>query len=141
MTDTETASDVTLYVCATCRPEGHDDAQPRPGALLARALAERAGGGVAVKAVQCLSACKRPCAVAFSGPGRFTYVVADADPDVHVDDLLRYARAYGESRDGITVWRERPEIVKRSVVARVPAPGQVSSLVADMPADDSTARD
>ncbi|MEM7566433.1 MAG: DUF1636 family protein, partial [Pseudomonadota bacterium] len=63
----------TIYVCATCRPADHDDAEPRPGARLAAevtALAEASGAGIAVKAVQCLSVCKRPCAVAVSGPGK-----------------------------------------------------------------------
>ena len=125
------AAGVTLFVCATCRPVGHDDAAPRPGALLAAHLAEQAEPGIAVKAVQCLSVCKRPCTVAVSGPGKFTYVIADVEPDAHADDLLAFAAAHAASADGVTPWRERPEIVKRSVVSRVPALGQASSLVTE----------
>ncbi len=133
----------TLYVCATCRPADHDDAQPRPGARLAAevaALAEASGGEVAVKAVQCLSVCKRPCAVAVSGPDKFTYVVGDAEPGVHAQDLVDFAMAHTASADGVTVWRERPQIVRKSVIARIPSLGQASSLVGgpDMSLLDST---
>ena len=128
---TDHAAAVTLFVCATCRPPGHDDAAPRPGAILASRLAAEAGEGIAVKAVRCLSVCKRPCTVAVAGPDKFTYVVADVEADAHVGDILAFAEAHAASADGVTVWRERPEIVKRSVVARIPALGAMSSLVTE----------
>lgn len=122
----------TVYVCETCRPADHDDDAPRPGKLLAEALAERAASGEAnidVVGVQCLSVCKRPCAVAVSGEGKFTYIVGDAEPNVHADDILAYAAAHGASEDGVTAWRERPQLVRKSVIARVPALGQAHGLV------------
>lgn len=125
--------ETVLHVCASCRPADHDDALPRPGAVLAARLAAAAETGaapVSVKAVQCLSVCKRPCTVAISGADKFTYVVADAD-ETHIDDLMAFANAHHASADGVTPWRERPDIVRKSVVARIPAPSQLSSLVTD----------
>ena len=45
---------------------------------------------------------------------------ADLDPAQHAADILTFAGQYAAHPEGLPVWRERPEIVKRSVLARVP---------------------
>ncbi|MEL7543284.1 MAG: DUF1636 domain-containing protein [Pseudomonadota bacterium] len=140
-------SQTHILVCGTCKPEGFtgDDAE-RPGNILARAIAtatqsaDASSGGpqIAVKWVQCLSVCKRPCTAAISAPGKFTYVVGDLDPQADVVDLLEFARLYGESDDGVTPWRARPECVRKHTIARVPAPEMMTDLVRDALVDDET---
>jgi predicted metal-binding protein len=118
-------ADVCLHVCVTCRPPGGPDERDlRPGAILHRALTEAlaADGAptVRVEAVECLSVCKRPCTVALSGPGRWTYIYGDLDPALSVEAILDGVRRYADTGDGLVPWRERPEIFRKGVVARIP---------------------
>jgi predicted metal-binding protein len=78
------------------------------------------GAGVEVAPVECLSGCKRGCTVALTAPGKWSYVIADLDPERNAPDILSFAEQYAAHPDGVPVWRERPEIVKRSVLARIP---------------------
>lgn len=115
---------VRILVCATCRAAGGDPDAPRPGARLAAELAAGlAGAGetrIAVETVECLSVCKRPCTVALSGAGRWTYIYGDIEAETGAQTLLAFARQYGETSDGIVPWRERPELIRKSVIARLP---------------------
>lgn len=116
---------VTLHVCTTCRAPadaGGADPGARPGAVLLAALeAELAGAeDVRLVAVECLSVCRRPCTVAAVSSGRWTYVWGDLDPATAAPALLDGVRRYAATPDGIVPWRERPEILRRGVVARVP---------------------
>ena len=107
----------TLLVCVTCKSQ----AGPM-GPGLFEALAERLSSepGVALKAVECLSVCKRPCTVALAAPGKWTYVVGDLDRDSHLEDIVVGARRYAASPDGIVPWRERPLCFRKGVVSRTP---------------------
>ena len=107
----------TLLVCITCKTE----AGPM-GPGLFEALGERLASepGIALKAVECLSVCKRPCTVALAAPGKWTYVVGDLDRDFHLEDIVVGARRYAASPDGIVPWRERPLCFRKGVVSRTP---------------------
>jgi predicted metal-binding protein len=107
----------TLFVCITCRRDG-DLAEVRPGARLYTAL--KAVGDLDVQPVECLSNCTRACTAAVGAPGKWTYVVGHLDPDRHVADMVQFARLHTASADGLTVWRERPEHVRKNTIARVP---------------------
>ena len=116
------AAPVTVYVCSTCRAASDDPDGPRAGARLAAALRRKARRGatdVIVSPVECLSVCKRPVTVAFASPGRWTYVYGDFDAEA-ADEILAAAALYGETEDGLIPWRQRPEPLKRGVVARLP---------------------
>lgn len=121
----ETGADIVrILVCASCRAAGGDPDAARPGATLAAALhaalADGAHPGIAVETVECLSVCKRPCTVALTGAGRWTYVYGDLDPEAGAGTLLTFARQYRETTDGIVPWRERAEAIRKGVVARIP---------------------
>jgi predicted metal-binding protein len=121
----ETGADIVrILVCSSCRAAGGDPDAARPGAILAAALtmalAEGAHPGVAVETVECLSVCKRPCTVALTGEGRWTYIYGDLDPAGSAETLLSFARQYRETADGIVPWRERAEAIRKGVVARIP---------------------
>ena len=109
----------TLFVCITCRREGDAPAGPRPGARLYARLKEQATD-VAVVPVECLSNCQRACTAAVTAPGKWTYVVGHLDPEQHIDDMLVFARLHEASADGLTVWRDRPDHVRKNTIARVP---------------------
>ena len=69
---------MTLYVCTTCRDAAHAPDKPSAGArLYASILAAPADPAVRVVPVECLSVCKRVCAVGFAAPGKWTYVFGD----------------------------------------------------------------
>ena len=117
---------VILHVCVTCR-RGEEPLEPREGrsgykmqAALAEAMKCGATGDVELVPVECLSGCKRSCTVALAAPGKWSYVIADLDPARHAEDILTFAQQYAAHPEGVPVWRERPEIVKRSVLARIP---------------------
>ena len=75
-----------------------------------------------VRPVQCLSVCKRPCTASLSGPERYTYVFGDLEPQTGAAALLDCARAFLEREHGYLLWRERPEPLRRGIVARIPPP-------------------
>jgi predicted metal-binding protein len=114
--------DVTIFVCVTCRRA--DEEGERPGAALFAAvqarLASAKPANVALRSVECLSVCKRPCTVALAGPGKWTYVVGDLDMAANVDDILDAALKFAATRDGLIPWRERPKSFRQGVISRVP---------------------
>ena len=108
----------TLIVCVTCK-----SGERNVGAAFCDALAGRlAGETIAVRPVECLSVCKRPCTVALAAPGKWTYVVGDLDLGAHLEDVVAGARKYAASSDGIVPWRERPLPFRKGVVSRTPPP-------------------
>jgi predicted metal-binding protein len=120
------AGELRLYVCVTCRALDAQDETVRPGARLHQALAEalaQADGAlppIRLMPVECLSVCKRPCTVAVAAPGRWTYVYGDLDPDTSVAAILDGLSRYGATPNGIVPWRERPDIFRKGVIARIP---------------------
>jgi predicted metal-binding protein len=107
----------TLLVCVTCRS---DEGPMGPGMF--EALSERlaAEPDIALKAVECLSVCRRPCTVALAAPGKWTYVVGDLKRESHLEDIIAAARSYAASPQGIVPWRERPLAFRKGVVSRTP---------------------
>lgn len=118
----QNAAEVTLTICTTCKREGVDPEAPRPGALLMAALTEAAlPAGVTVRGVECLSACKRGCAMVLTGgDARWSYIYGDLDPEAHLDDILAGAAAYAATADGLVPWRERPQVFRKQSIARIP---------------------
>jgi predicted metal-binding protein len=107
----------TLLVCVTCKSE-----QGPMGPGLFEALSERLATepDIALKPVECLSVCKRPCTVALAASGKWTYVVGDLTRESHLEDIVVAARRYAASPKGIVPWRERPLAFRKGVVSRTP---------------------
>jgi predicted metal-binding protein len=106
----------TVLVCVTCKSE-----QGPAGAALYEALEARlADEDIALRAVECLSVCKRPCTVALAAPGKWTYVVGDLSREANVEDIVTAARRYAAAPDGLVPWRERPLPFRKGVISRTP---------------------
>ena len=75
---------------------------------------------VALRPVECLSVCKRPCTIALSGPGKWTYVVGDLELAANADDVIDAARKFAATHDGLIPWRERPKCFRKGVISRTP---------------------
>jgi predicted metal-binding protein len=112
-----------VYVCITCTRAGEPDAEPRPGAMLASATEQAAiGTEVKVQRLRCLANCTRGLSAAMRCNGSWTYVFGGLDVTC-AEALVAGARLLAGAGDGILPWRERPEILKRSLIARVPPIG------------------
>ena len=114
-----------LSICMTCR-DGREDAFDgiRGGARLATAvlarLAAERPADVGVRGVTCMSQCKRPCAIALSGPDRFTYLFGDLDPARHAGDVVSITAAYAASAEGFLPRHDRPEVLRAGILGRIP---------------------
>lgn len=105
-----------IVVCSTCEGVG------------GKAFAARLRDGIAARgmafAVQdhdCLSNCARPLSVAFSAPGKATYLFGDIDPGRDLADTLAFAAMYADCPDG---WIEDARGAGRlrfCLIGRVPA--------------------
>lgn len=118
---------VEVLVCTTCKaamPANPLDTPaedaPRPGRVLAEALAGRLPEGMVLRPVECLSNCSRGCTIALRAPGRWTYVYGNLDPGRHLDAVLDGAARYRDAPDGLVPWRERPEHFRKNCIARIP---------------------
>lgn len=110
----------TLYVCSTCKRDGDDADGPRAGAQLHAAILNRPVDGFAIEAVECLGNCKRACTIAVVTPGAWTYVFGDLDPVENAADAILAAKLMAETGDAVMPWRPRSDILKRSMIARIP---------------------
>jgi predicted metal-binding protein len=109
-----------VYLFITCRGDGEQDLEPRPGALLADAV-ERAAAGteVTVRRLRCFANCSRGPSAAMRCNGSWTYVFGGLD-EQNAGALIEGARLLAAADDGILPWRGRPDILKRGLIARVP---------------------
>lgn len=117
--------DACLSICFRCKLEGwHGEDDRRPGVALADAVedeARRRGVDLdLLRDVRCMSQCKRPCVVAFSGEGRFTYLFGDLDPARDASAVLDAFILYVERADGFLERFERPQSLQAGILARVP---------------------
>ena len=115
-----------ITVCTSCKHE-IDGKLHRPGAELIMALRAAladAGDSLAqefdVSGVACMAGCKRPCALAYQGAGKATYLFGDIDAE-DLPDLVSFARQYALLHDGWCSSVDRPGKLRHSTLARVPA--------------------
>ncbi|MFC4237970.1 DUF1636 family protein [Thalassospira xianhensis] len=112
-----------LSICTTCTSSSAKGAtDPRHGRELFDKMVESCAKQdmpFDIRAVECLTNCKSGCSVALSGPGKWGYVYGNLDTGM-IDDLCELGRRYAGTNDGIVPWRERPESLRRNVIARIP---------------------
>jgi predicted metal-binding protein len=112
---------VVISVCTTCKTQDATAAIVGPELLAAvRDAIPEDAGRIAVRAVQCLGVCKRPTTAAVSGPDRYTFVFADLKPADGATALRDFALSYARTPYGLVPWRERAQVLRRGMIARIP---------------------
>ena len=116
-----------LYVCTSCREKGfpREPAENRAGYRLYNALKSVLATSplksqVEVRPTPCLSICPRPCGIALSLNGSWTYLFGDQSSEETTEDILRCVTLYLQSPDGFMPRDERPPFMRRSILGRVP---------------------
>ena len=132
MSDIEPTGRATVLVCITCRTAAAlaqvgavDSAAPEPpraGLLLADATAAAAANAsdISVQRVRCLGNCGRGLSAAIRCDNAWTYVFGGLDASRDGLTLIAGARLLAAAADGIMPWRDRPEPLKRGLIARIP---------------------
>lgn len=73
-----------------------------------------------IQEVECMSACSRSCAVSFAAAGKYTYLFGDLPVNESAAAVLQCASQYYAKTDGLLPWSERPEPLKKGVLAKIP---------------------
>lgn len=119
--DVSNNSEVTIFVCTSCRDS--NDPERRPGAAFIDALRSRLAERELhfhVEPAECLAVCKRPATIALASATKWTYVIGDLDPASSIDEAIDSAARFAESENGIVAWKDRPACFKKGVISRTP---------------------
>ncbi|MDH6057630.1 DUF1636 domain-containing protein [Umezakia ovalisporum] len=76
-----------------------------------------------IQPVQCMSACNRSCVVAFASPNKSTYLFGDISSDLSTTELagiFQCAGKYYAHPQGSLPWSERPQPLKKGILASIP---------------------
>jgi predicted metal-binding protein len=117
----------TLFVCTTCASIWQDGKRvgESGGQQLLTQLQHLAQNWdlqneFQIQAVECMSACNRSCVIAFVAAGKSTYLFGDLPVDESASAVLKCASQYYAKPDGLLPWSERPEPLKKGILARIP---------------------
>jgi predicted metal-binding protein len=111
---------VIVSVCTTCKTaDGSAVVGPEMFAAVQAAF-DNGDPNVMVRPVQCLSVCKRPATVAVSSPDGYTFLFGDLQTESGTAALASFVTSYLKSDYGLVPWRERAEVLRKGMVARVP---------------------
>ena len=78
------------------------------------------GHHVEVRSTECLSVCPRPCGIALSSPGAWTYLFGDQHPGESARDIVACVSLYIGTGDGFMRRERRPKLLRASILGRVP---------------------
>ena len=122
-----TSKQHTLFVCTSCASVWQDGKRvgSSGGEKLLQQLQELAQDWelrdkFQIQPVECMSACNRSCVVSFAAEGKFTYLFGDLPIENSAPAVLKCASQYYAKHDGILPWSERPEPLKRGILAKIP---------------------
>jgi predicted metal-binding protein len=110
---------VVVSVCINCKAA---DGAVVGAAMLDAVTAALDARDVAVlvRPVQCLSVCKRPTTVAVTSQDGYTFLFGDLLTDTGPDAVASFVQSYQQSDYGLVPWRERADVLRKGMVARVP---------------------
>lgn len=120
---------VTVVVCSSCRYPGQpSETWPRPGSELGDATrAAAADSAIEVRQVACLGNCKRGLSAAVLRAGSWSYVFGELTTE-SAGDLIAGAQLFAGTTDGFMPFRDRPESLKRGLIARIPTAANLQDL-------------
>lgn len=108
-----------VSVCITCRT-ADGGAVVGPDMFESVKAAIGTSDRVQVRPVQCLSVCKRPATVAVTSADGYTFLFGDLQTESGTAALVSFVKSYQSSAFGLVPWRERAEVLRKGMVARVP---------------------
>jgi len=116
----------TLFVCKTCASVWQNGKRTGKsgGEQLLEQLSELSQAWplqehFPIAAVECMSACSRSCCVSFAAPGKYTYLFGDLSV-TGATAILECASQYYAKPEGLLPWSERPEALKKGILAKIP---------------------
>ena len=120
-----------LHVCTSCRPTNfpREPKENRPGYKLYKELKRLIKVSdklrpITLQPVQCMSLCKRPCGIALSSPGAWSYLFGDQDATATPHDILECVSVYLKAPRGKMSRLERPAALQASILGRIPPSGE-----------------
>jgi len=126
-------SEHILFVCTTCASKyqdgkkvGESGGEKLMQQMQISAQAWELASEFLIEPVQCLSTCSQACAIAFMGSNKLTYLfgnlpVDETQIEITATTVLECAGQYYENPQGLLSYKERPELLKNKVMARIPA--------------------
>jgi predicted metal-binding protein len=113
------SSPIVVSVCVTCKTaEGGIVVGPDMFESVKAAIGS--SDHIQVRPVQCLSVCKRPATVAVTSADGYTFLFGDLQTESGTAALVSFVKSYQKSDYGLVPWRERAEVLRKGMVARVP---------------------
>jgi predicted metal-binding protein len=119
-----------LFVCTTCSSTWKDGKRvgESGGEKLLKQLQQyhqnwELHAEFALIAVECMSSCNRSCAICFASASKYTYLFGDLTADLSATEIagvLECASNYHAHPQGNLPWSERPEPLKKGIVAKIP---------------------
>ena len=116
-----------LHVCTSCRTAGsaREPRENRAGFQLYQSLRAAfrenpLGHHVEVRPTECLSVCPRPCGIALSSPGAWSYLFGDQQPGESAGEIMECVSLYIGTTDGFMPRERRPKQLRASILGRVP---------------------
>ena len=116
-----------LHVCTSCRAPGspREPRESRAGFKLYQKLRtifqeSPLGRYVEVRPTECLSLCPRPCGIALSSPGAWSYLFGDQHSNESASDIVECVSLYINAADGFMPRKRRPKPLRASILGRVP---------------------
>ncbi|PLZ84591.1 FeS-binding protein [Fischerella thermalis CCMEE 5198] len=128
----------TLFVCTTCASVWQDGKRvgESGGQQLLQKLQQLAQTWelqhkFSIQAVECMSACNHACVVAFQAEAKLTYLFGNLAVDDSPSAILQCATQYYVNPNGLLPWSERPEPLKRGILAKIPPLNKWAKLTVD----------
>ena len=117
----------TLFVCTSCyfAADQREHQGQRGGYHLWQSLLQCQEKGqlppnFRVRQVECLSACNRFCTIAIASPEKTTLMFGDLPALDSATAIVKLANQYVDSDDGVIHRRDRPALLQKGILARIP---------------------
>ena len=129
-------TNILLSICTRCRDGREHIYETRGGRRLAEKFMKYVDKhtSLALRGVHCMSQCKRPCVVSFTGSEHFTYSFGDLDPECPsvVRALQEFAELFQNAPEGFVLRSDRPKILRAGILGRYPPIKTNSDLVLNL---------
>ncbi|GAA6615400.1 DUF1636 domain-containing protein [Scytonema sp. NUACC26] len=128
-----------MFVCTTCASvwQGGKRVGVSGGEKLLQRLQELNSDGelqseFEIQPVECMSACNRSCVICFAASSKYTYLFGDLSPDLPLPailSVLECASKYHTHPQGLLPWAERPEPLKKGILAKIPPMAMITIII------------